>query len=446
MRLAWFTPFDRRSAIGRFSVSVTRELAHMAAVDVWHPATSEPLPTPARLCSFSCSSDVPKDVLRTYDIVFYNMGNYSPYHADIYEVSRRHPGIFVLHDLVMQDFFWTYFLERRRQPSAYEAALVRHYGEPGKELAEAILGGKASLILTSGKVLEFPLFEEVIQGAYGVITHSVWARERVKEKFAGPVTALFLPYEGSTPVRDVEASEIEKSPERVLILTAGVINPHKRVDAVIRVLGRHRDLRERVLYLVVGPIEEQYRLALARLIAEQNLTDVVKLCGRVPDDRFAACLRSADICVNLRWPPTEAASASLVEQMCNAKPVIVTDVGFYSELPSDCVCRISPARECEELAIVLRNLVERPELRAELGGKARRFAEQHFLASAYARAVLEFAWQVRSLKPLLEVADRLGRELNAVGVPSTAELVDVVSAAAWEVFGYSDGGPEDGPP
>lgn len=436
MRLAWFTPYDRRSAIGRFSASVVRELTRLASVDIWHPPTRDPLPSITRLRSFRSSADVPGDISGAYDIAVYNLGNFLPFHADIYEISQRYPGICILHDLVMQDFFLAYFLERLKQPSAYEEAMALHYGEPGRKVAREILGGKASAIFASSKVLDFPLFEHAVQNAYGVITHSVWAGRRVEETVAGLVRTLFLPYEVPKTLEGVEAA-IAAPAGRIMAVTAGAINPHKRVDAVIRVLGEHGDLRERLFYRVVGPIEEQYRRTLMALVQEYNLHNIIQFCGHVSDEKFAACLRGADICVNLRWPTTEAASASLVEQMLYAKPVIVSNAGFYSELPDDCVCKVSPACESVELARALRNLVRNGELRQQLGRNGKRFAEEHFQASSYAKAVLDFSWEVRSCKPLLDVADRIGRELASIGVPSTAEFTYAISTEAWTLFGGS---------
>ena len=43
--------------------------------------------------------------LHRADVSFYNIGNNHLFHAAIWQVSRVHPGIVVLHDLRVQNFF-----------------------------------------------------------------------------------------------------------------------------------------------------------------------------------------------------------------------------------------------------------------------------------------------------------------------------------------------------
>ena len=76
----------------------------------------------------------------------------------------------------------------------------------------------------------------------------------------------------------------------------------------------------------------------------------MKLIGYVDDNTLAAYYRDADVLCNLRNPALEGASWSLVEQMSLGKPIIVSDNGFYSEIPGECVFKISLENEEEELA------------------------------------------------------------------------------------------------
>lgn len=434
MRLAWFTPFDRRSAIARFSALVVPQLQRLAAVDIWCPVAEQPLQSAGHVRSFRSAAELADSALSSYDLLIFNLGNHLPYHGDIYEVAVRMPGLCILHDVVMQDFCLAYFLERQKQPIRYLEAMARHYGAQGERLARAILAGESYELFGTEQVMSFPLFEEVLTRAYGVITHSEYARRRVAEGFPGPVRAVYLPYRGPTGQGDMDRVSMEPFAGKVLLLTAGTINRHRRVHSVLRVLAKHRALRERVVYVVLGTIEDRYKLELREFIERERLGAIVQLLGYAEDEMFAAYVRRADVCVNLRWPVTEACSASLIEQMTAGKPVIVTDAGFYSELPSDCVWKIPLEGEEGELSVALERLVERAELRAELGHNARRFAEIQFDVEKYAREVLDFAWEVRGCRPVFDLADRLGRELKDLGIRAGHQVVDVLSRTCAELF------------
>jgi hypothetical protein len=119
--------------------------------------------------------------------------------------------------------------------------------------------------------------------------------------------------------------------------------------------------------------------------------------------------------------------------MLFGKAVVVNDVGFFSELPDDCVMKIRP-RAIDELAAVLNKLVADPSLRTRLGGQARHFAEQEFRADRYAKGLMDLAWEVRSAQPLLKLADRVALECNRMGITSEMAIVDSVAKELEDLF------------
>lgn len=437
MTIAWFTPFSRKSAIGRVSAAVVREIAQLARVELWHPETPEPRSSPVRTVSFSRSAEIDARVLKKYDLVVYNLGNHLPFHGEIYETARRVPGLCILHDLVMQHFFLSYFLERHKQPERYVQAMERHYGPEGRQAALEVLSGDLNAFLSSESVARFPLFEEAVANAFGVVTHSEWSRRRVLEACTVPVASLHLAYDVDVRQDLISRERLGIPPEKVLAVSIGHANPNRRILSVLRVIAEDAEVRERVIYVVAGPCAPGYGEQLREFVERHRLRSVVRLEGYVDDTDLASYLHHADFCVNLRWPALESGSASLAEEMLYGKPVIVSDTGVYSELPDDCVWKIAPAREQEELRTALRALVNSPARREVLGTQARKFAEAHFAPSRYAAGLMRFAWQVRNARPLLELADRLGEELQAMGVRPEMELVDSLAKTCAELFGNS---------
>jgi glycosyltransferase involved in cell wall biosynthesis len=416
MKIAWFTPFSKESRIGRYSVEVVAPLGVDHEVDIWYPDDGEARKTELRTIRFADADAVATDALDGYDLLVYNLGNYLPFHREIYRLSRRRPGLVILHDYVMQDFFRQYFIEYRQEPQAYLRAIERCYGPAARE---------------AGEEAQFPLFEEAIRGAYGVVTHSEFLRARVAEVFAGPVAKLHLPCKRIVGLRTLTRAELGVPEESVLLVTVGHVNPNKRVHAVIKALsGMARPL----VYAVLGPVEESYQARLRDLARQGGLERVVRLAGYVSDQVLESYLAHADVCVNLRHPTTEGASASALEEMMHGKPLLVSDTGFFAELPDDCVWKIDPQHEPEQLGPALAQLIDDPELRRRMGHRAAEFTEQHCRPELYAQGLLQFALEVKDAVPLLHLADHLAGEFNNLGVRRDMPVVGVVAREAAALF------------
>src|SRR5271166_4499299 len=111
MKIAWLTPLSKKSAIARASVAIVEELAKIADVHLLHFENGEARETSVPVKRFASAAAVDERTLDRYDVAIYNFGNYLPFHREIFLLSRRHPGICILHDLVMHHFFAAYYFE-----------------------------------------------------------------------------------------------------------------------------------------------------------------------------------------------------------------------------------------------------------------------------------------------------------------------------------------------
>jgi glycosyltransferase involved in cell wall biosynthesis len=434
MKIAWFTPFSSRSAIGRYSDVALSDLARHATVDLWHCEGSDIRQSGVRTVRFSRASDIDLDRLGRYDLVVYNFGNHLPFHKEIFHISRRFPGVHVLHDFVMHHFFAAYYLEDLKSPELYADVMDRLYGEDGRAVAENVLAGKRERVWETDEVVKYPLFEEAIRGAYGVITHSHFLAERVRRVHTGPVTTIPLCYNAMQPKRLMSRRQLGVSEEDTLLLTVGHVNPNKRIHAVIQAVGSMRPALRKLTYAVLGPYDPTYHSQLAALARTLPSGCSVRFLGYAPEDILHSYLIHADICVNLRFPAIEGASASVIEEMLNGKAVIVTNAGFYQELPDECVVKIDLADEGAKLADALARLVANPIERQRYGAQAREYAEKQFCPSNYRKQFLQFAWEVRATKPILQLADRMASRLREMGVESTMKIIESVSSEASTLF------------
>src|SRR6266496_3461219 len=104
-------------------------------------------------------------VASEYDSVIYQMGN-SPAHAYIYEELLRNPGLVVMHEFILHHLrIWMALNGGRR--IEYVELMERRYGEEGREAARRVLLGQFPETL-----FRYPLSDEVIERAAGIVVHS----------------------------------------------------------------------------------------------------------------------------------------------------------------------------------------------------------------------------------------------------------------------------------
>ena len=429
MRIAWFTPFSRRSAIAEYSEHVTTALASNASVDLWVADPGERRATSLRVVDFH-SGPLPVDRLAEYDAIFYNIGDHLGFHGPIYDVSRAVPGIVILHDRICHNLFFNYWLSRGR-PDRYVDLMETFYGSPGRRAAEESLEGLRPAVWSSPRdVVRFPLFEEALVGARGVVVHSESHAAQVRARCYGPVATLWLP--AYPPTGQAARTHGRDHDPRLTLVTLGYVNPNKQIDRVVRALARNPAFAQRVRYLVVGPYDpaSAYWSELRNLVWESGLDGVVDLMGYQPDDVLVRVLEDADVCINLRSPSFEGGSASLMQQLKLAKPVIVADTASFAELPDDAVVKI-PVDDEGALDRALERLIRDESFRRSLSAAAKAVASTR-TPRRYAEELTSFLDEVEAWTPVLELADRVAAELGLFGygdeLPAAADAARELSA------------------
>jgi len=432
MRIAWFTPYSTSSAIGELSQHVVGELARRCDVDLWITGADDA--RPADVPVFDLVASPPTDEqLAAYDACVYHYGDQADFHAAIHDVAVRRPGIVVLHDRVLQNLFAGMWISRDRDPARYVERMGALYGESASRIArEAITGRRARPWSNVDDMLRYPLFEEALIGAVGVVTHSASHANEVKAAWGGPVVELFLPTYPTDWVERPPAAA--PAGDRLQLLTVGYVNPNKRVLEVVRTLAHHPDVAARVRYRVLGGFNPRspYVAEIREEVARHGLEDVVELLGWQPDDVLDRYMAAADAFVNLRWPTMEGGSASLMRQLPWAKPVVAFDSGFFGELPAGAIVRVAP-EDYEGLAADLRTLERDPELRARIGAAGREAAGR-LTVERYADGLLEFLGGLEAWEPVTALCDRVGDELAAMKADGRLPVVDLVAAEIAAMF------------
>ena len=367
-------------------------------------------------------------VLSTYDCVIYNMGNHFGYHGAIYETSLRHPGIVIVHDLVLQHFFGYYFLEYRRDWDAYIRHMGYAHGHKGEELAKRIRTGREWPVWESAEAVQYHMAKLVVRRKYGVIVHSDYAKRKIEAITTAPVRKINFP-EPAISKCFPRKPGVRTEAGKIGLLTFGMVNRNKLVDLVIDTIGSNDYLRHQVTYTILGGLEsEDYGRNLEELIRKYELGSSVRLLGPQPDAVLVECLQAADIVINLRYPYFGESSWSLLEALFAGKPTIVWRHGYYDEFPDTVVKK---AASKEELLGALLSLCQSAEVRSAMANEAWGYARKNFDTRQYCRQLLDFIECARLNRPVLDLVDRMSECLLEMG--ANADAVELMNTLEREI-------------
>jgi glycosyltransferase involved in cell wall biosynthesis len=423
MKLVIFTPAGKKSAIGRMAALVTRELiAHGCDVTIVRTESKHLLSTDmhsfgAPVISWNKEAEV-SAIIRSADACIYQIGDNHDFHEGGIRWLSVFPGLVCLHDLYLGDLFYIWAQSDRAQA---ESILQYWYGE---QLASQFFGFASSASFIDHTCDVMPMTEWICSQADGVITHSRWGIDRVLNSCPGPVRVVPLPYDAPLAITNTSNNTI--SNETLQLLTIGNVNPNKRVSSVVEAIGRSDVLKQRVTYRLVGAVQPEVMDSLYALASRLGVTLVIS--GEVSESELAQAIMESNVISCLRWPALEAASASAIEAMLYGKTIIVTNTGFYSEIPDTYVVKIPPDNEINALQSALEALVKEREKVCDVGSMAQQWALQTFNAQNYAKQIMEIIEQVARTVParkaITNFCSILRQWSSAQSLFYTAELTD----------------------
>jgi glycosyltransferase involved in cell wall biosynthesis len=362
VRVAYYSPLPpEKSGIADYSALLLPALAERVEVVVARP----------RRFGRSAPGDV--------DVALYHVGNDPDAHGWIVDELRQQPGVVVLHEFVLHHLVAGITLARGHT-AAYLDALERDAGLAARLLGQASVESRIEPLWET-RPQDFPLTHEVLDLATGVIVHSRHLGERVRDAgYRGPVWRIPM---AAWPRPPVEPAPVEGEP---LYGCFGYLNESKRVPQLLAAFARVHGRRPGARLLLVG--------ALAERVGAVDLPDGVIREEYVPEERLWALMAACDVQICLRWPTMGETSAVVVRALSLGKPVVVSDVGAFSELPDDVAVKVPvDEREPEELVAALEALAADPARRTAMAAAALALAEREHrldrVADAYAGALAE---------------------------------------------------------
>ena len=367
MKVAYYSPLPpERSGVADYSAMLLPELQQRLEIDVVRRGARRRARRAARHA----------------DIALYHLGNDPERHWWIVEELRRRPGIVVLHDFVLHHLI-AGMTVGRGDANGYLDAMQREAGPVGRMLAHGVIDGLLPPVWER-HAHEYPLTGEVLTSATGVIVHSAYVERCVREHgYAGPVWRIPL---AAWPMPS-EVPDAGLPGGRLVVGSFGHLNPAKRVPQLLDAFALLRERVPEALLLLVGSVAPGVEL---------DLPDDAVHFDYVPEDRLWSLLAATDICVSLRYPTMGETSGIAVRALEAGRPQVVSDLGWFSELPDEVALKVPVGEdEVEVLARHLTHLAGDAGLRARMGAAARALAAQEHdigrVADAYAATLEEAA-------------------------------------------------------
>jgi glycosyltransferase involved in cell wall biosynthesis len=401
MRVALFSPMPpERSGIADYSALLLPELErHLDVVVVRRGKRSAP---------------------RGVDLCLYHVGNNPEAHGWIVDALRRRRGMVVLHDFVLHHLVAGLTIGRS-DGHGYLDAMEREGGVVGRLLAHGVLD-KRIPPLWENRPEDYHLAGEVLALADGLIVHSHYVEARARSAgFEGPIRVI--PHPAWRP-REVASDPLAGAP---LIGSFGNVNASKRIpqllEAFARVHERHPDAR----LLLVGATSPGFDLD--RRLQRLGLDgDGVIRMDYVDEERLWALMAACDVHVSLRSPTMGETSGTAIRGLGLGKPLVVSDAGWFAELPAEVALKIPvDGEEVDLLTAALELLATRADVRLAMGAAARELAErEHALervAELYAAACEQLVGGGANRDAVLTEVARAAAEVGiAPGSDEAAEL------------------------
>jgi glycosyltransferase involved in cell wall biosynthesis len=401
MRVAYFSPMPpERSGIADYGALLVPALAERIVVDVVRRGRKGPP--------------------RGTDVCLYHVGNNPDAHGWIVDALRRTPGVVVLHDFVLHHLVAGLTIGRR-DGHGYLDAMEREGGVVARLLAHGVLD-KRIPPLWENRPEDFPLAGEVLRHATGLIVHSGYVEERARRAgFAGPIWRVPHP---AWPVPAVVPAGLDGEP---LFGAFGNVNASKRVPQLLEAFARVRRSHPGARLLLVGATSPGFDLdrRLQRLGLD---ADGLVREGWVSESRLWSLMAASAAHVNLRSPTMGETSGTAVRALSLGKPLVVSDVGWFSELPGDVALKVPvDAHEVDTLVAALELLAGNRDARETMAHNARELArrdhELGHVADLYASALEQAAGGEAVARAVLgEVAGAAGGVGIEPGSPEASEL------------------------
>ncbi|MBA2340817.1 MAG: methyltransferase domain-containing protein [Pyrinomonadaceae bacterium] len=443
MKLALFSPLNpQKSGIADYTEELLPHLAEGIEIDLYLDGFRPQKREIAR--RFRCFDyrNNPRALhnLGNYDARLYHMGNNYRYHTGIYEAARAHPGVIVFHDFALQDFFLGMARDKADLNFYLDEVEACDGSSARSEAAEALERGAAPPYTSSSpnawQAINFPLNCRLANASEGIIVHSEWNARRLEEiapsvpirKINHHVTTRYI----AEAMRRTEQEEPAGNANKTIqIASFGLVTPDKGIEQILYALSSIRHTHD-FHYTLVG--EPSHLYDIGELVRTLDLKARVRLTNRISLEEFERLITETDIAVNLRTRTMGETSGSLCRIMAAGVPSIVSNTGWFAELPDDAVIKVDTDDHLVPLlAAYLARLIDDAELRLRIGANARRHMLAEHSLEQSATDYLDFIKEVTSRRASRHFIGNISTQISQLKLDDDEDFLNDIASRVAEL-------------
>lgn len=366
MKIAMVTPWPQeRSGIADYSYDLARGLTKLGSnIHIFTTCDS-----PKRLNNVQITNGDPSHWrLFDFDIRVFHFGNNLEFHRHMMELLKEYGGVVHLHDFVLHHMIAG--LAQFSKGWEWYFNLVSHYY--GCAFSEQVKGDWECGVYfwEENEVLKAPLNDEVVEIADAIITHSHFAKSRIQTKHRfKPVAYIEQVYD----MKDVDQIKHDK----FVLGVFGHVQPNKCIDQLLDALALVEPGNQLFEVRVAGKIaDDDYYKVLCQKHEKIKAYVALTVLDYLDDDDFLTEMNSVDMVIALRNPTMGETSAIAMRSLQLNKPLVVTDTGWYSELP-DFVYKVDTGlKGTSKLADIIQVFTSSPDLLPHLQQESEAYANE----------------------------------------------------------------------
>lgn len=440
-KLAMVTPMPpEQTGIADYSVELLRALAVHYDMTLVTPQAQ--VHFPLELLAGGVQSPLWFDEnANKFDRIVYQVGN-SPFHAHMFALNERHPGVVDLHDFFVSAVFG--WMQRTGySPNAYECALWGH--GYNAILMDAVEGQIASMHA-------YPANRALLNSACGVIVHSAYPRELARH-FYGKNAARdweVIPHARMLPAtvdRSGSRARLGLEENDFLVCAFGFVDFTKlnHVLADAWKAARLGNSSKRFHLVFVGQnAPGEYGEELLRKLALFDDGTQARITGFASHELYNRYLAAADAAVQLRTMSRGETSGTVLDCLAHGIPLVIAANGGMAEYPNDILIKIRDGFSTEELVNALHAICNDDVLRRNLSLNGPEYISKVHrpaaVAARYRDAIEKFAAvrKHRTFRKIIEAAELKSIFTDAVSGQALRDEIDSLHSPVFNRKLYYD--------
>lgn len=328
---------------------------------------------------------------REYDVTLYSMGDHGSHHGYMLDFIHRYPGVVILHDLTLHRCIIQNTLLAGRV-SDYLEEINYAYGIEDLSIVSRLEAGLDNQVL-----LEYPLFERVVDSSLGVIVQNEYARQQIKTKRpSARVRTIPYPFFVPPGFPDQEQTKFRAQrraamnlEEHFVVGSFGIFVPNKHLEACLSAFAHVAREQPQTTYLLGGAAAPEYDLE--GEIRKMGLANKVVITGWLSLPEFVRQMFALDVGIHLRYPHIGGTPYTPVRLMGLGISTIISDIEPLAEFPEGACAKIRPD-DYEEatLTVILQHLARHDDFRQQMAENGRQYIERRHGLNDVAQQVVDF--------------------------------------------------------